>query len=335
MGSSKASPPTPAFVTGKHKAKLTRVGAVIVTFNPEIAQLRTLVASLSHQVLQITVVDNTPHDHGDAPPRISAAVSSEFENVQVIHLGSNQGVAAAQNVGIRASLENQCNYILLSDQDSLPADDMVAVLVDSICKLESDGEKVGAVGPVFSNSVVSRPFRFDVFAPNLLGFRRKRNRVHEDYLCVRSLISSGCLIPTSVIQVVGIMADDFFVDFIDIEWCMRATSFGYGLYAINGAKMTHEMGDASMRVWLFGWKTISEYRPARLYYQFRNSAYLIRLSYVPFIYKVRLVKFWLAKLYAYELFSPNKIACLKMMYRGFIDGIRGRLGSRDCKKLCV
>ncbi len=43
-------------------------------------------------------------------------------------LDQNYGIAKAHNVGIQIARENNYQYVLLMDQDSIPAHDMVRIL---------------------------------------------------------------------------------------------------------------------------------------------------------------------------------------------------------------
>ncbi|MGL9750644.1 MAG: hypothetical protein ACR5LC_03620 [Symbiopectobacterium sp.] len=98
------------------------------------------------------------------------------------------------------------------------------------------------------------------------------------------IIASGCLIRMEILDRVGIMKEELFIDYIDIKWFLRAKSLGYEIFISPYAKMAHSIGDR--RTSIMG-RSVSVHNPIRRYYLTRNSFYLMRLSYVPLGYKLR------------------------------------------------
>ena len=128
------------------------VTAVVITFNPSPGELTALLASLLPQVREALVIDN--HSHIDVDAICEVLVCRNFS---VHRLDKNVGIAAAQNVGIGRAISAGAAYVLLSDQDSEPAPDMVFALR---CEAESrqmnDG-RLAAVGPCFMDTRQANP----------------------------------------------------------------------------------------------------------------------------------------------------------------------------------
>lgn len=141
-----------------------------------------------------------------------------------------------------------------------------------------------------------------------------------------SLITSGMLVPLRVLDQVGPMREDFFVDHVDIEWCHRARYAGFHLFATVHAHMIHRMGEERLRIWLFGWRFMNGYRPLRLYYQYRNFIYMFRLPHVPMWWKLRACRYWVGEAYAHLIFASDRLTSLRMIAHGCLDGLIGRLG---------
>ena len=68
-----------------------------------------------------------------------------------MRLKENTGIARAINIGLQDALAEGADFVLLSDQDSLPANDMVENLCRAYAELTDQGVKVGAVGPTFTD----------------------------------------------------------------------------------------------------------------------------------------------------------------------------------------
>lgn len=302
--------------------------AIVVTYYPSAGTLLPLLGALLAQTDQVLIVDNTEA----TDDRVFAMLqgNSEFPGrIRVIRLGVNRGIATALNVGITTALEGGCTHVLLSDQDSLPSPAMVAGLLRAERELTEAGKDVAAVGPVYRDQVAGAEFPFQVQEAGRLFYSRKHPTVGEPNIETLSLITSGTLINAKALARVGVMKEDFFIDHVDVEWCHRAISKGMVLVGTSHATMNHHMGDNPLRVWVFGWRNVNGYGVTRLYYRFRNFAFLLRLRYVPTAWKIRASWYWLGNFYAHVVFVPNRRESLIAMVSGFIDGLRGKMGPRS------
>lgn len=261
---------------------LSPVGAVIVAYHPDVAALQRLVENLGRQVGRLVVVDNTPLPGGAGLVFASAGVS-------VLADGINHGIATGLNKGIKALREQGCRFFLLSDQDSIPAPDLVLELLRGYRKLTAAGAKVAAVGAFFVDPRDGVVEPFEVLSWRGTGTSLTLNA--QGVVEASVLITSGCLVPLDVLEDVGLMDDSFFIDYVDFEWCFRATDKGYGLYGIPAATMQHTIGDDFRNVWMLGWRKKAVHSPVRVYFQNRNTLLLLRLAHVPLLWKLsRLLK---------------------------------------------
>lgn len=300
-----------------------RVHAVVVTYVPEATPLRELLIALSPQVAHIHVVDNTPL----VDERVERLLTNTtIGNVGLTRLGDNLGIAKALNVGIEAAITAGATHVLLSDQDSLPASGMVEGLLRAEYELRAQGHKIAAIGPSFVDQISTQAYRFQVRRSGGWFYARQEPSEEQPHVRTLSLITSGILIPVAALRDIGLMREDFFIDHVDVEWGHRAISRGYALFGTRYAQMSHHMGERTLRVWVFGWRSLSEYGPLRLYYRFRNFVYLLKLAYVPLWWKLRASWFWLGEAYAHVIFSRRRLEDLRMILRGCMDGLCGRLG---------
>ncbi len=60
---------------------------------------------------------------------------------------------------------------------------------------------------------------------------------------------------------VGLMREEFFVDYVDTEWELRAKTFGLEIYGVFSAQMRHHLGVRP----LFFWGKIPVHAPNRFY----------------------------------------------------------------------
>ena len=84
--------------------------------------------------------------------------------------------------------------------------------------------------PVFFNHVTNaygsiinfKPFRLIRSKPN-----KQNTFTHPQYV-----ITSGSFIPISIFNDVGFMREELFIDFVDIDWCLRARAKGYEIVSL-------------------------------------------------------------------------------------------------------
>ncbi|MBB4266921.1 glycosyltransferase [Roseospira visakhapatnamensis] len=215
---------------------LGTVAAVVVTYHADAAGIGDRLARLAAQVDAVVVVDN-----GSGPDTVAAlrAAAEALPAVSLVLNPDNQGLAAAQNQGMAAALAAGFAWLLLMDDDSTPAPDMVAALA----RVEA-----------------AHPGAFGLLAPRLRypdsgrvpGFLtahgrglwpRKRPAPESGILADPVfVIASGSLIRAEAVRAVGPMRADFFIDYLDVEYCFRLTAAGVRLAVVGDAVLDHALG---------------------------------------------------------------------------------------------
>lgn len=295
------------------------VFAVIVTYNPDSLVLDRLLEALLPQVGGTVIVDN-----GSAVDISVWYRKWETRNCKLNMLGRNTGIAKAQNVGIEEARKSGAGFILLSDQDSRPAEDMVLRLREAAERRSTREMKLAAVGPRYLDPRQNNPPPFI----RIKGLRLERQAcsTEDTVVEVEYLIASGCLIPMATLNVVGGMREDLFIDYVDIEWGLRARGLGYKSYGVCAAKMEHSLGENPI---FFRGRTIPLHSALRHYYHFRNAIWLYKQRSVPLNWKLA-DGLRLARKYGfYSVFAKPRMQHLKMMSLGMIHGLVSRLGKID------
>ena len=291
------------------------VWAVVVTYHPDPVLLGRLLAALSPQVTRIVVVDN-----GSSNRDALAAVCQRLGTVALVPLDDNTGIARAQNVGLLHALGAGAAQVVLFDQDSVPEADLVSCLQSALATLTARGARVGAVG---ANYAAGRhtPFR-RVRGPFI---RRCACEMPGQMPRVDFLIASGCLIPAEVLGAVGTMREELFIDYVDIEWSLRARAAGFELFGACDARMQHRPGDSTLSI---AGRPVSLHSPLRRYYMFRNALWLYRQGWVPWRWKLADGINLVARFILYAVAGPARWQQLQSMLGGLADGLGNRLGRR-------
>lgn len=293
--------------------------AVLVTYRPDPAVLAAQLAALVPQVARVVVVDNA--SPGNA---VRGALDAYAQApLELVALPVNRGLAFAQNAGIaRAQGRPDIGYVLLMDQDSVPAADMVRELVAAHARLAGQA-RVAAVGPCFRDprEAADAPFIRIRFPFNRkLRCGRRGAAMRCDFL-----IASGCLIPLTVLDDVGAMDAGLFIDSVDLDWCFRATAKGYALYGVCGARLRHQLGADRYRIPGVR-RGVVVHPPGRLYCMMRNRALLYRRAHTPRRWIAQDLPRVVVKLLLFGLLVPPRRRNLRAMCAGLAAGVRGRAG---------
>ena len=280
------------------------VVAVVVSYCPERSSFLALLRRLAPQVDELLIIDNSPGENDDVRTFLQAA-DINADQVALIRLQENLGLAAALNIGIREAMNRSADFVLLSDQDSLPAEDMVFNLRKAYDALVARNIPVGAVGPTYSDVHTRLTYPFQVQRPGRCFYGHAVPTDNNPHVEALTLITSGTLIPLHVLREVGLMREDFFIDQVDIEWCHRARWKGYPLFGTGWAQMHQRMGEKALRVWYGRWRNESAYSPLRLYYRIRNFVALWRTDFIEWRWKLRSSWYWSGIVYAHVFFGKE------------------------------
>lgn len=289
--------------------RVAAVCCVIVCYRPKIERVHRLATMLSSGGARVVIVDNTEHptlDGASLPTRCT-----------LLTLGSNTGIAHAQNAGI--AVAGNTEAIAFFDQDSEPPEGLLETLVSSLRFGQAD---IVAPACVDDDSGAELPStRLDVrgrsAAVYCLGSRAP--------VAVDVVISSGSVATREVFSLAGGFDEAFFIDFVDTEWCLRCRAKGVPIRVIPEAVMKHRIGSAAAKV---AGLTVSIHSPLRCYYQVRNCFLLLRKKHVPLVYSLGQLVSILANRALLLMLVDDRLAYLKACLSGLRDGIRGLSGPK-------
>lgn len=287
---------------------------VVVTFQPDLEVLDRQFSRLATEGMHVIVVDNCSSAQSDVT-RIASRYAFDC-----VPLSTNEGVASAHNTGIDRARSRQGGYVVFLDQDSIPREGAFKALVRAFLSFAQDA-KVAAIGSSYTLQAGARGSSFVRFG----WFRFKKlycDDAGEDLQEVDFLISSGTFIPLSVIDAVGRMQDDLFIDHVDTDWFLRVKSAGYRSYGCCSAALDHALGEHTVTLWFGRWRTVPVHKGFRYFFIFRNSLWLYRQKYAPAQWvSADLVR--LLYIFVFSgLLSSSRIENLKWMCKGIKAGFR-------------
>jgi rhamnosyltransferase len=224
--------------------------AVVVSYFPD-GGFGQRLRLISNQVDHVVVVDN---GSGEAiGERIRAALSTA--EMSFIPNPSNLGVATALNQGVKVAQGKGYAWTLLFDQDTVPWSTTVQKLASAYGEF-LDKDHLAALG--------------------CDRFLKAAARGPRWWTESKTIITSGTMLSLAAARAVGPFRDEFFIDCVDFDFCLRARAKGFSLVEILEPIMGHSVGAPKPTHLLWFQGRTSNHRPERWYYMVRNNLTLIR-----------------------------------------------------------
>lgn len=283
--------------------------AIVVTFNPKLLDLISLLKWSKNEPIKLLVVDNGSFNLCEISHQLI-----EYPELEFINLKHNYGLAYAQNIGLKYALKHRFEFALLLDQDSLPQTGFVQRALQAFKISDPQGAVVAAVAPRFFDAQTGYLYPF-------VRFGRLSVVVFEPSQTLENislLISSGSMLRVSVLDKIGLMNELFFIDHIDTEWCLRAIHKGFRLVGVADNLMRHSVGDSTIH--MFG-RYLPVHSPARRYFATRNLYYLIFYENASLPWKLKEFVSSIAKLAISIMKNKDRYSHVRSFFLGVWDGI--------------
>lgn len=291
--------------------------AIVVTYFPDLSHLKIFLKELNTQFDGVVVVDN-----GSTNCEELANLCSSYRSIKLILNNENLGIGAAQNIGINFSLSKHMTHVVLFDQDSMIFTGFVPQMLNAAKRLVENGICIGALGPRLIDQTTGNTIPFITFKH---GMKKRVSVMHDDQIieCF-SLLSSGTMISQSAIQSVGLINENLFLEYVDVEWGARARALGLISFGVASTKLLHNLGDQRINI---GPIIVPLHSPVRHYYTMRNAIAMQKLSYIPRYWKYYDAARTVRGFFTFALFNPPRIEQIKYMVIGLYHGYLGKSGA--------
>lgn len=289
---------------------MNETSIIIVTYNPAAIELSSLIEAIDLNKNNIIIVDNNSSD-------VSFLERFHCEKFKLVILNSNEGIAKAQNIGISLARKLSSKYVMFFDQDTKIQPNFIQQMRNTYEKLKKTSIDKFIVGPVFFDARYK--FEYPQIRLSKFGTRTKIN-VSEmlSPVNVSCLISSGMFMEADAFNDIGTMNEDFFIDYVDTEWTLRAINKGYKCYVFPELIMEHEIGHDNFK-FLFWRVPVHSYN--RRFYRIRNAYYLLNLKHIPKLMALREILFSFIHQVLLICFTPNKVENVKVFFRATCKGL--------------
>jgi len=282
------------------------VCAVIITYHPD-EEFQARLKLVETQFSLVIIVDNG--SQSSSLKMLKRLL--EPPHVVLVENAVNLGVAAALNQGVNLALHKGYQWVVTLDQDTVIHSDFLATLID-VYQDSGGGE--------------------NLIGSNYWDVHKKRNFVQckakrLTYLEKKTLITSGTLLPLSLFQKIGFFREDYFIDSVDHEFCLRAKVHGSRSLISCRPIMNHSIGPGVMRTnWLRQILSLS-HAPKRKYFIARNSIVTAKEYFFKDpVWSIRQWSQLVAIILSILIFEKDKIKQLKAIIFGVIHGVIGKMG---------
>lgn len=277
------------------------VAVIVVIFQTQEVRVQRL------QNVELIVVDNTPsQDLGLSGPHL-----------HYLPLGANHGIAYAQNRGLELAREIGCSHVVFFDHDSEPEADYVTRISAAYQEIRAEHPNLFILGPRMEEKTTGKEYRSAVhhYETEDCGFSPRP-----------SVISSGSCLSLEAVSKVGGLCEQLFIDYVDHEWCFRASKLGLVSGITDRITLKHQVG-LKMKSFLGAKIFISQ--PFRYFYIYRNYLWLSRLGYVPRSWKLSSGLKLILGLVQSPFLTGQFRATVANQWRGLRAGVR-----KPSKPLC-
>lgn len=279
---------------------------------------------INYSNVEVLIVDNGSSEETRNEVKRFVTDGLGFK-IKILWNSTNLGFAGGNNVGIKYALEHGADYILLLNNDTVVAPDFLTELVKVA---ESDSSfgilgariyKYGTDELVFDGGKISRCMTTGEHAkyPYFAKASQGTQILNIKYPIIDYITGAAFLIKRQVIERIGLMREEYFLYYEDVDWCIRARYAGYKCVLVPTSKVWHKVS-----------ATNKEGSPSYIYYHTRNGLMLAKLNGNTF-QKVSayLIGLWiLSKQFLKLFFMPSKRIWAKAMTRGVLDFYRGKVG---------
>lgn len=276
-----------------------KVAGVVVLYNPDDDFIDNI-SSYVNDIDLLYVIDNSEKENKVL----------DSQKIKYIFNNENIGVAKALNMACEMAIKDNYNWILTMDQDTKFKPGVLNRMKDYI--RNNDCSKDGILVPwhntkldiVKSDDVIDYPLQ---------------------------VMTSGNLVNLSIYKEIGGYNEDYFIDGIDIEYCLRLKKYGFRIVRFNDVEIEHDLGYIEYHKFLGKTYLCTNHNYLRQYYIARNYRYIkeeyydIAPEYCEILTHLKL------RIFRIVMFEKDKYRKVRNLFRGVRDYKKRIIGKYNYK----
>lgn len=269
---------------------MSKILVGIILYNPEINRLQENINSIKPQTDKIVFIDN-------GSSNIDIVNKILPDNSILLRNEKNVGIATALNQILQYALNNDYDWVLTLDQDSVVSNNIIKVYKECI---------------FISNDIGMISCKIKDRNANL-SINIKEKEI-DGY--ISQCITSASMLRVQAWKEIGGFDDNMFIDSVDFDICINLRKHGWKIFRTFKTEILHEVGHSKV-IKIFRKEYLSlNHAPFRYYYIARNNIYLGR-KYGMLLHNMRVIIRMIWTILRYE---EKKIIKIIKITKGIIDG---------------
>lgn len=273
-----------------------QIYAGIVSYNPDIAEIKQELESLTALNIPIVIVDNNSNNKS-----MLRTLFNHYRGIiAVIWNDENCGIAKAHNQIMQVCESNGATHVITFDQDSIIPQNIISEYTKHI------NDDIGVICPTI----------------NYLNCENKKKHTSTTVIEREWCIASGSMINIQAWKDVGGFDERMFIDLVDTDFCLRLRRAGYKNIQLTSVVLNHNLGNPITKRILFANFSTTNHSAFRKYYRVRNNIYIARKglsSPLKAFYHIWVI-FWET-----VFLEPQKKEKMKSIFRGVFEGFKMKI----------
>ncbi|MBT7610763.1 MAG: glycosyltransferase [Bacteriovoracaceae bacterium] len=276
------------------------IHGVLVLYRPSptnvLGNIKTYIDFINH----LTIVDNTEPEFNH-----HQQLFNSLDNCSYLNNHENKGIATALNQGAHQAILKGASWLLTMDEDSafLPDPSKIIQYIES-----QNCDHLGILSPFHS-----------VKDKCLIPEQEVQKKL--------TVMTSGNFLNLKAFSDIGPFNEDYFIDNVDFEFCLRLKNKGYNVFAINSCVLEHNLGDITNHIIFSAEANVTNHSPIRRYYITRNRLHLSFTMFFIFpFYCMNNIYSLFKENIKILFFEENKLKKIYFSFLGLRDFILGKKG---------
>lgn len=193
--------------------------------------------------IKVIIVDNCSGD--GSCERLTAKYANDTD-VVVLCAMVNEGFSAGNNIGIIYALDNKADYIMLLNNDTIIACDMIEKLI----AFANDSTVTTPKIYYFKerNRIWYAGGEYNRFTGSVTHFGINQFDSDKYDNSRKVTYASGCcvLISSKIVKRIGLLSEEYFMYGEDLDYVLRLENNGISIFYVSDAKLWHKVGASSV-----------------------------------------------------------------------------------------
>ncbi len=259
---------------------------------------------------KIVVVDNHSKDNSFVLLQNTLPVG-----VSLLQSHRNAGYAYGNNIGIKYAIEHGAQYICILNNDTIITEDFISPCINYLEKKDN----VAFIGPMIMNHKNGLVQNTGGNISIIKGKSYELNKNASEKSIKKELIEcdfvygAAMLFRSSLIQIIGLIPENYFLFYEETEWCYKAKQAGFINCINTKAKIVHK-----------GSESLKMMNAMQHYLMQRNRALFVKRNGTPFQFLAFLLYNFSRILYRAIFQGVSIIQYLQYQHDGIVEKFDSR-----------